>query len=92
MIEFLGYSFSHEYLLEGFQYQYTDRVEIRIFSIVKIEKLHNLSSLYPIREIKHMAVEIRSVTSEDELHNTQNKLWRYAKQIEPIVKFTKTPI
>jgi hypothetical protein len=89
VLTLMGFQFSYDYLLEGYEFRCVDNVDIRVYQVVKLDRAFDLSSVQPMRNVKHLLVEIRGLGSEDELKQTQNKLWKYAKSLDPIVKFTK---
>jgi hypothetical protein len=66
------------------------RVEVTVYSLLRLEKRDDLSSIEPIRGMKWI-VEVSGYGEEDQLPRIQERVLSIARSLSPLMKFSKLP-
>ena len=66
----------------------TNRVEIKVYQLLRLDRLNDLTSVHTVRNVKWF-VEVRALATDDQLSQVQQKLVKYAKALEPLIRFSK---
>jgi hypothetical protein len=66
------------------------RVEVTVYSLLRLERRHDLTSTEPIRGMKWV-VEISGYGEEDQLPRVQERVLNISRMLAPLTKFSKLP-